>query len=121
MVPEPVGGLPDLCGREDSIAQAMTTQGPVFQPDSNIDFQRIRNAFAIALHVHQPLIPAGGADPATAGIISNLQYMLEHPEAEHWAFCGRQYPELRLRLRPRGPCVLLQSGMLSGGKRPAIG
>ena len=29
--------------------------------------------------MHQPLIPAGGDDLPTAKIISNLQYMLEHP------------------------------------------
>jgi hypothetical protein len=34
----------------------------------------------IGLHMHQPLIPAGGADLRTAGIISNLQYMMENPQ-----------------------------------------
>jgi hypothetical protein len=82
VLPEPVDGLPEICGQEDLIAQAMAAPGPVFQPDSDADFQRMRSTFAIALHMHQPLIPAGGADLATASIISNLQYMLEHPEAQ---------------------------------------
>ncbi|MFH1263625.1 MAG: glycosyl hydrolase family 57 [Pseudomonadota bacterium] len=37
------------------------------------------SAVAIALHMHQPLIPAGGGDLRTAAIIGNLQYMMEHP------------------------------------------
>ncbi len=48
--------------------------GP-FYPDPG----PIQSAFAIALHMQQPLIPAGGDDLKTAALISNLQYMLEHP------------------------------------------
>ena len=82
MSPESVGKLPDICGQEDVIAQTMASQGSVCQPDGDIDFDRIRSAFAIALHTHQPLIPAGGNNLVTASIISNLQYMLEHPEVK---------------------------------------
>ena len=32
----------------------------------------------MALHMHQPLIPAGAQDLCTAEIISNLKYMLDH-------------------------------------------
>jgi hypothetical protein len=42
------------------------------------DLGRDRAACAIALHMHQPLIPAGGGDPRTAAIIGNLQHMMEH-------------------------------------------
>jgi hypothetical protein len=41
--------------------------------------QNVQSACAVALHMHQPLIPAGSEDLATAGIISNLAYMFEHP------------------------------------------
>ena len=40
----------------------------------------IQSAFAIALHMHQPLIPAGGQELRTAALISNLRYMFEHPD-----------------------------------------
>ena len=40
----------------------------------------MRSGFAIALHMHQPLIPAGGPDLATAEIISNLKHMMDNPE-----------------------------------------
>lgn len=39
----------------------------------------VKSACAVALHMHQPLIPAGGAELSRAAIISNLQYMFEHP------------------------------------------
>lgn len=38
----------------------------------------IQSCFGIALHMHQPVIPAGGDDLRTAKLISNLQYMMEH-------------------------------------------
>jgi hypothetical protein len=126
MFPEPVGELPDICGREDSIARAMAAQGPIFKPDGDIDFDRTRSAFSIALHMHQPLIPAGGADPATAAIIGNLQHMLEHPEVqdshnapvfiECYRRMGRFIPQLvNQGKRPR--VMLDYSGCLLHGLR----
>jgi hypothetical protein len=73
------GGLPNICGSEDLIAKAITRAGPVFLPESRINFGGMRSAFSIALHMHQPLIPAGGADLRTATIISNLKDMMDHP------------------------------------------
>src|SRR5262245_25517939 len=37
----------------------------------------IKSAAAVALHMHQPLIPGGGVELSRAGVISNLQFMLE--------------------------------------------
>jgi hypothetical protein len=79
---ETIGGLPNICGAEDPIGEAMGRPRPIFLSESGIDFGRIKSAFAIALHMHQPLIPAGGSDLSTARIISNLQYMYEHPEVK---------------------------------------
>lgn len=45
---------------------------------SNIPADKVQSAFGIALHMHQPIIPAAGNNLETAGLISNLQYMLEH-------------------------------------------
>ena len=50
----------------------------IFLPSSPVDFGRLRAACAVALHMHQPLIPAGGGDLGTAGIVSNLRHMMEH-------------------------------------------
>ena len=63
---EYIDGLPNLRGSEDLIAEAMAGSGPIFLPESSIDFGRSKSAFAIALHMHQPLIPAGGKELGTA-------------------------------------------------------
>ncbi len=78
---EAADGLPNLCGAEDAIADAIARgrDAPVFLPESDIAFDRIRAATSIALHMHQPLVPAGGDDLATAALIGNLQAMEEHP------------------------------------------
>src|SRR6185295_3566499 len=77
-LPEYVDGLPNICGSENRVAEAMSRSGPHYLPNSEIDFAKNRSAFSIALHMHQPLIPAGGSDLKTAGVVSNLQYMMEN-------------------------------------------
>jgi hypothetical protein len=72
-----VGEMPEICGSEDRVAQAMAQTGPFFLTDSGIPFDTIQSGFAVALHMHQPLIPAGGKDLATARVIGNLEHMLE--------------------------------------------
>ncbi len=79
-LPEIIDGLPNLCGSEELIeAELKRSKGQLlYLGKSGIDFAEIDSAFAIALHMHQPLIPAGGNDLSTAAIVSNLQYMMEH-------------------------------------------
>jgi hypothetical protein len=72
-----VGELPEICGSEDRVAEAMARTGPFYAPESDIPLGQIQSGFAVALHMHQPLIPAGGKDLATAKVISNLEHMLE--------------------------------------------
>jgi hypothetical protein len=74
-------GLPNFCGAEDAVAEVLAgaADAPVFLPDSGIAFDRIRAACAVALHMHQPLTPAGGDDLRTAALIGNLQAMEAHP------------------------------------------
>ncbi len=76
-----VDGLPNFCGAEPEIEAAVRAakDKPIFRPENWLDFARIRSGFAFALHMHQPLIPAGGADLRTAALISNLKYMMDHP------------------------------------------
>ncbi|HUC85013.1 MAG TPA: hypothetical protein VL970_07470 [Candidatus Acidoferrales bacterium] len=127
-LPEYVDGLPNLSGAEQEIdgwLQAARGQ-PVFLPESRIDFGRIRSAFAIALHMHQPLIPAGGGDLATAEIISNLKHMMNNPglgdnhnaSVFHW--CYKRMGEFIPQLVEEGrePRVMLEySGTLLHGLR----
>ena len=47
---------------------------------SNLQFDKIHSSFGIALHMHQPTIPAGGEDLHSAPLISNLQYMMDHQQ-----------------------------------------
>ncbi len=73
-------GLPNICGSEDRLADAMNRAGPFYLPQSGVAFDRAKSVSAVALHMHQPLIPAGGDDLQTAEIISNLQHMMDHPD-----------------------------------------
>lgn len=70
---EYVEGVPNICGSEELVARASAPAGAVYLSGSGIDFGRVRSAFSSALHMHQPLIPAGGSDLSTAAVISNLQ------------------------------------------------
>ena len=79
-IPEYVDGLPNICGSEDLVLETMCRTGSFYLPNSGVKFHNIQSAFATGLHMHQPLIPAGSKDFRTAGIISNLQYMMDHPD-----------------------------------------
>jgi hypothetical protein len=63
-LPEYINGLPNISGREQLCAQAMSANNGnvIYLHESGIDFGRIRSAGTIALHMHQPLIPAGGSN-----------------------------------------------------------
>jgi hypothetical protein len=126
--PEYVDGLPNISGSESQIDRVLaeSRRRPVFSPASTIDFGRIRSACAIALHMHQPLIPAGGDDLRTAAIISNLQYMMEHQNigdnhnAPVFRWCYKRMGEFIPQLLNEGkaPRVMLEySGTLLHGLR----
>ncbi|UCE49533.1 MAG: hypothetical protein JSW47_05195 [Phycisphaerales bacterium] len=78
-----VDGLPNICGSEELVAEATARKGPFYIDSSPgaTGFGEIDSAFAIALHMHQPLIPAGGNDLKTTEIIGNLEHMLKNPES----------------------------------------
>jgi len=127
-LPEYVDGVPNLSGWEAEIDQAIrdSRQRPVFLKESGIDFGHVRSACAIALHMHQPLIPAGGGDLHSAEIISNLQYMMENQgigdnhnaPVFHW--CYKRMGEFVPQLIHEGkaPRVMLEySGTLLHGLR----
>ena len=126
-LPEYVGEFPNLCGSEEVLANRARQTEAVYLPDSAIDFDHIASCFANALHMHQPLIPAGdGDDLRTARVISNLQAMMDHPEIGdnhnasvfHW--CYKRMGEFIPQLLHEGkqPRIMLEySGCLLHGLR----
>ena len=78
-IPEMIDGLPNFCGAEAQVEQVTGHRHPVYLHETDLRLDRLRAAFAVALHMHQPLIPAGGPDLRTAEVISNLDYMVRNP------------------------------------------
>jgi hypothetical protein len=125
---EYIDNRPNISGSEkmiESVIQAAARK-PIFLPESRIDFGKINSAFAIALHMHQPLIPAGGGDLGTADIISNLKHMMENPgigdnhNATVFQWCYKRMGEFIPELVSEGkqPRVMLEySGTLLHGLR----
>lgn len=125
---EQLEGLPNISGQENDIAAAVARGKDKNLSDipGGVDFGRVRAAAAIALHQHQPLIPAGGDDLRTAALISNLQYMMEHQDigdnhnAPAFVWCYKRMGELIPQLIHEGksPRVMLEySGTLLHGLR----
>ena len=127
-LPETVDGLPNISGAEAEVERAIAAAAgrPVFLPESRIDFGRIKSAFANALHMHQPLIPAGGRDLRTAEVIGNLQHMFENQgigdnhNASVFQWCYKRMGEFIPQLVGEGkePRIMLEySGTLLHGLR----
>src|SRR5438132_8105004 len=123
---EYVDGLPNISGSEERIRQAMQASrtAPVFLPQGASGFGEITSAFALALHMHQPLIPAGGPELPTAQMISNVQWMLDNPDsgdnhnARVFLWCYKRMGQFVPQLLDEGfqPCVMLEySGTLLYG------
>ena len=125
-IAEYVDQLPNICGQEDLIRRHAGSNADAYRTAGGIDFGRIRSAAAIALHMQQPLIPAGGADLQTAEIISNLKYMMDNQHIGdnhnapvfHWCYkrIGEFIPQLvHEGKQPRA--MLEYSGCLLHGLR----
>src|SRR5438067_956075 len=127
-LPEYSEGWPNISGSESKIAATLQTlRGkPVVLPESGIVSGRVKSAFACALHMHQPLIPAGGNDLRTAEIISNLKHMMDNQGVGdnhnatvfHW--CYKRIGEFIPQLIEEGkqPRIMLDySGTLLHGMR----
>jgi hypothetical protein len=127
-VAEYVDGLLNISGSEGQIEEAIRTHrtDAAFLPPGESGFGEIGGAFAIALHMHQPLIPAGGPQLRTAAVISNLQWMLDNPgigdnhNAPAFMWCYKRMAEFLPQLLNEGfqPRVMLEySGTLLYGLR----
>jgi len=125
-LPEYVDGVPNISGNEELVREVMNRPRVPLHTSSGIDFGHIRAGFACALHMHQPLIPAGGYDLRTAGIISNLRHMMDNPgigdnhnaSVFHW--CYKRMGEFIPALVHQGkqPRIMLEySGTLFHGMR----
>jgi hypothetical protein len=131
-LPEYVDGLPNLCGSEQQIQEAIAAgrARPVFLGENPARVAEVDSAFAVALHMHQPLIPAGGPDLRTAAAISNLEWMLERPDLGdnhnapvfHWCYkrMGELVPQLlgegkqpRIMLEYSGTCCTACAAQVS--------
>jgi hypothetical protein len=113
-------GLPNICGWEAEIHSVVQQDHPVFLNTTNLRLENIMAGFACALHMHQPSIPAG----VHGEIISNLQYMFEHPHqgdnhnAEPFAWCYSRMGDFIPQLISEGcnPRIMLDySGNLLWG------
>jgi hypothetical protein len=125
---EYIGEFPNISGSEDQI-DAVTSTGlkkTFYANQTGINFSSIKSAAAIALHMHQPLIPAGGSDLRSASIISNLKYMWDNQgygdnhNATVFYWCYKRIGELVPQLVGEGkqPRVMLEySGTLFHGLR----
>ena len=89
-LPQFIDGLPNISGWDEARDEA-THRGrdrSVFLHESGIDFGRARGACAVALHMHQPLIPAGGpgrgADPRREPLVGNLQFSRSSTPRSIW-------------------------------------
>ncbi|PMB41815.1 glycosyl hydrolase family 57 [Fischerella thermalis CCMEE 5330] len=115
-------GLPNICGWEAAIQSIVKQEEPVYLNTTNLKLENITAGFACALHMHQPSIPAG----INGEIISNIQYMFEHPydgdnhNAGAFAWCYSRMGEFIPQLISQGcnPRIMLDySGNLLWGLR----
>jgi hypothetical protein len=125
-LPETIDGVPNLSGSEEAVRAVIQRPRVPLHPDSGIDFGRIRAGFACALHMHQPLIPAGGPNLGNAPIISNLKHMMDNPHdgdnhnAAVFVWCYKRMGEFIPALVREGkqPRIMLEySGTLLHGLR----
>ncbi|MES1024643.1 glycosyl hydrolase family 57 [Gloeocapsa sp. BRSZ] len=119
-LPEIVDGLPNISGWETEVTSVVQHQKPIFLSTTNIRLEDIIAGFAIALHMHQPTIPAG----VNGALMSNLQYMFEHSHegdnhnAGPFSYCYSRMADFIPELASQGynPRVMLDySGNLLWG------
>jgi hypothetical protein len=67
--------MPPITGDTEQTAQVTRS----LALGTGIDVKAVRATFGLALHMHQPTVLGDGGERTAAPLISNLQYMLEHP------------------------------------------
>src|SRR5688572_20747352 len=76
---EIVDGLPNISGQDRTVEEVTSQQRPVYLNETPLKLDKLQAVCAIALHMQQPLIPAGGGDIKSADTISNLDAMFRDP------------------------------------------
>jgi hypothetical protein len=121
-----IDGIPNISASEQDAHAVEPKKEELYAAVSNIDFKNVRSAFGLALHMHQPTIPASSDDLRAAQLISNLQYMMEHPDkgdnhnAPVFLWCYRRMSQFVRELVGQGknPRIMLDySGNLLWGLR----
>lgn len=121
-IPELVDDLPNISGWETDLHSVTSENHPVFLPTTNLRLEDLSATFAIALHMHQPTVPAG----VNGAPIGHLQYMFEHSgegdnhNAGTFAWCYSRMGDFIPELVANGcnPRVMLDySGNLLWGLR----
>lgn len=127
-LPEDIAGVPNISGSE-AVVEAALREAALRRPAQRAlpdPFAGVQSSFAIALHMHQPLIPAGGGDLRTATLVSNLKHMLDNQgagdnhNAPVFLWCYRRMGEFIPQLIDEGrdPRIMLEySGVLLHGLR----
>jgi hypothetical protein len=124
-IPEIIDGLPNIAGWEDDIESVTRQRAPVYLSRTPLRMERIQAAFALGLHMHQPLI-FGDGDLRTASMVGNLQHMMEnqHIHGNHdapvFARCYSRIADFIRELADAGrqPRIMLDySGCLLYGLR----
>jgi hypothetical protein len=122
---EYIDDIPNLSGSEEILAKALDHE-KVFLPQSPINFDNVKSAYAIALHMHQPIIPNPDQPLRQAEEISYLKYMMDHPDigdnhnAPVFRNCYKRMGEFIPELIDQGkePRIMLDySGTLLHGMR----
>jgi hypothetical protein len=126
-LPEYVDGLPNICGEEPLVSEAIAAGRQQLVFPNRVDTGRAASTFAVALHMHQPLIPSpDSGDLHTAPLISNLAWMMDHQgigdnhNAPVFIWCYKRMGEFVRQLLGEGrqPRVMLDySGTLLYGMR----
>ena len=107
-IPEIIDGLPNISGHEADVESVTARREPVYLRETDLKLDRIQSACSIALHMQQPLIPAGGGDPRSADLISNLDHMMRNPgtgdnhNASVFAECYARMSEILADLAEQG-------------------
>jgi hypothetical protein len=121
-IPELIDDLPNISGWEADVQAVTSENRPVFLPTTNLRLDDLTATFAIALHMHQPTVPAG----FNGAPIGHLQYMFEHTgegdnhNASVFAWCYSRMGDFIPELVAHGcnPRVMLDySGNLLWGLR----
>ena len=121
-----IDGFPNIVADEKVLTQYRGFKKEFYANVSNIPFDKIRSGFGIALHMHQPTIPASRDDVKNAQLIGNLQHMMDHQHvhdnhnAPVFMWCYQRMAEFIPELVAQGknPRIMLDySGNLLWGLR----